>query len=180
MAMNKYPMYGMIAEFVSPDELIEASRHARDAGFRKIDAFSPFPIEGLGEALGLHHTKLPLLVFGGGLAGCITGFLLQVYPNVWGYPLNIGGKPHYSWPSFIPVTFELTILFAVLTSVFGMLALNGFPMPYHPVFNVERFGLASRDRFFLCIMSEDEKFNPVETKQFLEGLNARSISEIPY
>lgn len=171
-------VYGLMAEFYSAEELLEASRRAHEAGYRKLDAYSPFPIEGLAEAIGFHRTRLPLIVFFGGLIGCCGGFFLQWWPNVIGYPLNIGGKPFDSWPSFIPITFELTILCAGLSATFGMLALNGLPSPYHPVFNAERFAQASKDRFFLVIEAEDSKFNLEQTKQFLTELNPREVSEV--
>ena len=176
--MKRHPIYGLLAEFEKPDELLAAARHAHDAGYRSLDAFSPMPIEGLSEAVGFEHTRLPLVVLIGGIIGCLTGFGLQWWINVRAFPLNIGGKPHNSWPSFIPVTFELTVLFAALAAVFGMLALNGLPTPYHPVFNVPRFALASRDRFFLCIKAKDAKFDLAQTKEFLTGLHPRGVYEI--
>lgn len=172
------PTYGLMAEFLSAEELLEASQHAAEAGYRELDAFSPFPIEGLSEAIGFHKTKLPVLVFFGGLMGTCGGFFLQWWPNVIGYPQNIGGKPWDSWPAFIPITFELTILCAALTTVFGLLALNSLPCPYHPVFNVERFAHASRDRFFLLIKADDPKFNAEQTRNFLAELNPREVSEV--
>ena len=170
--------YGLIAEFLSAEELLEACKRTSGAGFRKIDAYSPFPIEGLSEAIGFHKTILPVLVFCGGLLGTCTGFFLQWWPNVIGYPQNIGGKPWDSWPAFIPITFELTILFAALTATFGMIALNGFPSPYHPVFNYERFALASKDRFFLVIEAADPKYDAEQTRQFLSELNPLEVSEV--
>ena len=170
--------YGLIAEFLSAEELLEASRHASEAGYRELDAYSPFPIEGLAEAIGFHRTILPVIVFFGGLLGTCTGFFLQYWPNVIGYPQNIGGKPWDSWPAFIPITFELTILFAAASATFGMLALNRLPCPYHPVFNVQTFSQATKDRFFLLIKSADPKFDPVQTRQFLAELNPREVSEV--
>jgi hypothetical protein len=142
--------------------------------------FSPLPIEELHEALGLPHTKLPLIVLIGGVIGCIGGYLLQYWASTMAYPINVGGKPLHSWPAFIPVTFECTILGAALFAVFGMLALNGLPQPYHPVFNVARFALASRDRFFLCIESRDKKFHPEHTREFLESLGAREVTTVAH
>lgn len=170
--------YGLIAEFLSAEELLEASRHASEAGYRELDAYSPFPIEGLAEAIGFHRTILPVIVFFGGLLGTCTGFFLQYWPNVIGYPQNIGGKPWDSWPAFIPITFELTILFAAASATFGMLALNRLPCPYHPVFNVQTFSQATKDRFFLLIKAADPKFDAVQTRQFLTGLNPREVTEV--
>jgi Alternative complex III, ActD subunit len=176
--LNEQSKYGLMAEFLSAEELLEACKRTTEAGYRRVDAFSPFPVEGLSEAIGFHKTKLPVLVFFGGLAGTCGGFFLQWWPNVIGYPLNIGGKPYDSWPAFIPITFELTILCAALTTVFGLLVLNGLPCPYHPVFNVQRFAHASKDRFFLVIESADPKFDAEKTKQFLTELNPREVSEV--
>jgi Alternative complex III, ActD subunit len=176
--IQRQSIYGLMAEFLSAEDLLEASKHTAEAGYREIDAYSPFPIEGLAEAIGFHRTILPVLVFCGGLLGTCTGFFLQWWPNVIGYPQNIGGKPLDSWPAFIPITFELTILFAALTTTFGMIALNGLPRPYHPVFNVEQFAHASKDRFFLLIKSADPKFDAKQTRQFLAELNPREVSEV--
>jgi len=176
--MKKRPLYGLIAEFENPDELLAAAHRARAEGYRRMDAFTPLPVEGLAEAVGFEKTRLPLVVLLGGLCGCVGGFLLQYYPSVIDYPLNIAGKPFNSWPAFVPVTFEMTILGAALSAVFGMLAMNGLPKPYHPVFNVPRFELASRNRFFLCIKAHDPKFDPARTRDFLAGLRAREVSEV--
>ena len=135
-------------------------------------------MEDLADAIGFHKTRVPLITLIGGLIGCSGGFYLQYYPNVIGYPLNLGGRPYYSWPAFIPVTFELTILCAALATVFGMLALNGLPTPYHPVFNVPDFALATRNRFFLCIKARDPKFDREKTREFLAGLKARGVFDI--
>jgi hypothetical protein len=143
-----------------------------------MDAYSPFPIEGLAEVIGCKRTQLPLIVLIGGILGGIAGFYLQYWISVIDYPLIVGGKPYNSWPAFIPVTFETTILGAALAAVLGMLGLNGLPMPYHPVFNVERFALASRDRFFLCIEAADPKFDVDKTVEFLRSLNPTSIHEV--
>jgi hypothetical protein len=171
-------LFGLMAEFADPDKLLEATREAHEAGYSRIDAFTPFPIEGLAEAMGSHKTLVPLFTLIGGLVGCAGGFFLQYWPNVIGYPLDIGGKPYDSWPSFIPITFELTILFAALSCALGMLAMNGFPSPYHPVFNLPSFERATRDRFFLCIMAQDPKFDTEATKAFLLTLEPQDVSEV--
>jgi Protein of unknown function (DUF3341) len=171
-------LHGLIAEFEDPNSLVTATRRAHREGYRRMDAYSPFPIEELHEALGSRHTKLPVIVLVGGLCGCVGGYLLQYWSSAIAYPLNIGGKPLHSWPAFIPVTFECTILVAALSAVLGMLALNGLPMPYHPVFSVPRFALASRNRFFLCIESRDPKFNLEATRHFLETLNPREVTAV--
>jgi len=177
--MKRTPIYGMMAEFDSPSDLVAAARRTYEAGYQKIDAYSPFPIEELAEAIGFHSNAVPLVVLIGGLIGCLSGYALQYWISVITYPINVGGRPLHSWPAFIVVTFEMTIPFAGLAAVLGMLALNGLPMPYHPVFNVPRFAFATKDRFFLMIFSTDPKFNPVDTRRFLEGLSPRSISEVP-
>ena len=176
--MPKHTIYGLMAEFSTPEHLLEAARRTQKAGYCRIDAFAPFPIEGLADAVGFHRTRLPLVVLIAGIIGGSLGFFLQYYGDAVSYPLNVGGRPLNSWPAFIPITFELTILFAAFGAVFGMLAMNGLPMPYHPVFNVRRFALASRDRFFLCVKARDPIFDIVKTRQFLETLNARGVSEI--
>ena len=174
----RHPIYGLMAEFDNPSTLVAAARKTREAGYKKMDAYSPFPIEELSEALGHHHDTLPLLVLIGGLVGGTAGFGLQYYAAVIDYPLNIGGRPLLSWPSFVPVTFEMTILVAAFVAVLGMLGLNGLPMPYHPVFNVERFANASRNRFFLCIESSDPLFDRQSTGAFLESLEPREVNEV--
>lgn len=171
-------LYGLMAEFDSPAALVAAARRAREGGYRKFDAYTPFPIEELHEAMHIHKTAVPLLVLLGGIAGCLAGFGLQDWVSAFAYPLNIGGRPYHSWPSFIPITFELTVLFASLTAVFGMLALNRLPKPYHPVFNAPRFELATRDRFFLCIESADAKFDAAATRTFLESLGPREVTDV--
>jgi hypothetical protein len=171
-------IYGLLAEFEDPAALVEATERAHAAGYRRLDAYSPFPIEELHHALGDPPSRLPLIVLLGGLAGCIGGYALQYWVSAIAYPLNVGGRPFHSWPAFIPVTFECTILVAALSAVLGMLALNGLPQPYHPVFNVARFALASRNRFFLCIEAVDPKFDLESTKQFLDSLHPREVTTI--
>ena len=178
--MTRPPIYGLIAEFARPAALVEAAHRAHAEGYRRMDAYSPFPVEELAEAIGFKKTRIPLVVFTGGLLGCIGGFFMQYYAAVIDYPLNIGGRPLNSWPAFIPVTFEMTILGGALFAVLGMLALNGLPMPYHPVFHVPRFALATRDRFFLCIEATDPKFDREATARFLTGLQPFEVSEVPH
>lgn len=177
-AQTTSSLYGLMAEFESPDDLMVAANRAREAGYKKMDAYSPFPIEGLAEALGFHPSRLPLIVLIGGLAGVALGYGLQYFISVIDYPILVGGKPYHSWPAFIPVTYELMILMASFAAVVGMFALNGLPMPYHPVFNVERFNLASTDRFFLCIEAADPKFDHEGTRKFLDQFQPSSVSEV--
>lgn len=172
------PLYGIMAEFEHPEELVEAARQARAAGYRRMDAYTPFPIHDLPEAVGFTRTRLPLLVFIGGLTGGLIGYLMQYHASVLAYPLNVGGRPMHSWPAFIPVTFEMTVLVAALTAVLGMLALNGLPQPYHPVFNVPKFALASRDRFFLVIEARDPKFDQGRVREFLTTLKPHEVFDI--
>lgn len=170
--------YGLMAEFEEPEALLDATRRAYAAGYRRMDAYSPFPLEGLSEALGARDNLLPLLVLGGGLAGAVGGFAMQYYAMVINYPLNVGGRPLNSWPMFVPIAFETTILVAALAAVVGMFILNGLPQPYHPVFNTPGFELASHSRFFLGIEAADAKFDLDQTRQFLEGLGSSRVSEI--
>jgi hypothetical protein len=171
-------LHGLMAEFASADELLVATRRTREAGYKNTDAYSPFSIHGMDEALALPKTPIPLLVLLGGLAGLGLGLALQYWVSVIEYPLMVGGKPFASWPAFVPVAYELTILLAGLTAAISMIALNGLPMPYHPVFNVERFTHAMTDRFFLCIEATDPQFHREETWKFLEGLHPYQISEV--
>jgi hypothetical protein len=173
-----HPLHGLLAEFETPADLIEAARRAREAGYTRMDAYTPYPIHELTEALALPRTKLPLIVFIGGALGCATALAMQWFSAVVHYPINVAGRPLASWPSFIPITFELTVLFAALAAVLGMLGLNGLPQPYHPVFSVPRFALASRDRFFLAIESRDPKFDTGATAEFLKSLGAREVNEV--
>src|SRR5690242_626597 len=177
--MRRDPIYGLMAEFENPADLIKAAERTYAEGYRKIDAYTPFPIEEVADAIGFHRSGVPLVVLIGGILGGLSGYLLQYWVAAINYPINIGGRPLNSWPAFIVVTFEMTILFAGLSAVFGMLALNGLPMPYHPVFNVPRFALASKDRFFLIVFASDPKYDAAVTRQFLEGFHPRSLSEVP-
>lgn len=171
-------VYGLMAEFTDPDHLVKATQAAYDEGYRMMDAYSPFPIEELPHALGLKKSKVSLTVLIGGILGGLGGYLLQWYCEVYSYPLNVGGRPLHSWPAFIVITFEMTILFAAFAAVFGMLTMNGLPKPYHPVFNAPRFELATRDRFFLCIEADDPKFDLQGTATFLRHLNPREVNEV--
>ena len=173
--METIPIHGLMAEFHSPQTLLRAAERATEQGVKRMDAYTPFPVEGLAEALGIERTRVPLIVLAGGIVGCLGGFFLQYWVAVIDYPLNVGGRPLNSWPAFIPVTFEMTILCAALAAFFGVLALNGLPMPYHPVFNVERFELASRNRFFLCIEADDPIFDRDGTWKFLESLSPEGV-----
>jgi hypothetical protein len=176
--MKRLPIYGLLAEFIGPDDLKAAARRAYAEGYRCMDAYSPLPIEGLAEALGFRHTSVALIVLVGGVAGCLGGFAMQYWISVVSYPINVGGRPLNSWPAFIPITFELTILIAAFAALLGMLSLNGLPMPYHPVFNVPRFALATRDRFFLAIEAVDPKFDRESTQRFLKSLGASNVSVV--
>src|SRR6516162_2731472 len=179
-ATHTPPIYGLMAEFDSSTDLVVATRKAYAAGYRKMDAYSPFPTDEASEAIGFHKSAVPLVVLLGGLLGGLSGFALQYWINVIAYPLNIGGKPYDSWPAFIVPTFEMTILFAGIIGMLGMFALNGLPQPYHPVFNVDRFSKVTRNRFFLCVEASDPKFDPAGTRQFMERLKPLSISEVPH
>lgn len=168
-------LYGLLAEFQGPDELLVAARSATEAGYLRKDAYTPFPVRELPEALGFRRPKLPRIVFLGALLGGMLGYLLQYYGQVHYYPLNIGGRPFHSWPAYIVITFEMTILGGAFAAVLGMLGLNGLPQPHHPLFNVERFELASRNHFFLCIEAADPKFEIESTRSFLEGVGAKEV-----
>lgn len=174
------PLYGLMAEFEDAQSLAAATRRTYDAGYRKIDAYTPFPVHEVSEALRFRRTWIPHLVLAGGVIGFIVGYGLQYWTSVIAYPLNIAGRPLNSWPLFVPVTFEMTVLLAALAAVLGMLALNGLPMPYHPVFNVPRFALASRDRFFLVIEADDPKFDYRNTRSFMESLNPTEVFDVPH
>lgn len=171
-------LYGLMAEFENQQELISACERVREAGYRETDAYTPVPIHGLTDAMGWDDNRLQKIVFGGAILGCISGFSLMYYITMITYPMNIGGKPHFSWPAYVPPTFEMSILFAAFAAVLGMIALNGLPMPYHPVFNNPRFSMASTDRFFLCIEAKDPNFDLAGTRQFLESLRAKEVVEV--
>lgn len=171
-------VYGLLAEFTTPGALVAAAEKSRAAGYRRLDAYTPFPIEEVAHALGHHHSKVPALVLSGGILGALGGFGLCYWTSVIAYPMNIGGRPFNSWPSFLPVTFECTILLAAVAAVFGMLALNGFPRPHHPIFNAERFVHASRDRYFLCIQADDPRFDAKQTRAFLESLQPSEVCAV--
>jgi hypothetical protein len=174
-------LYGLMAEFHDPASIVRAAAAAREAGYKRMDGYSPFPMEELSEAMGWHtRGRLPKLVLLGGLAGALAGYGLQYWTSVIAYPLNVGGRPLHSWPAFIPVTFEMAVLFAALTAVLGMLALNGLPRPHHPVFNAEGFALATTDRFFLCIEARDPLFDLDRTRRFLEGLGPAKVTDVEY
>ena len=176
--MTNPTIFGLLAEFTTAEALIEATHKAHEAGYRRMDAYTPYPIEEVGHALGARGTRLPYIVLAGGVLGAIAGYMLQYYASVMDYPLNVGGRPFHSWPSFIPATFETTVLLAAFAAVLGMLGLNGLPQPYHPVFGVPGFEAASRDRFFLQIEARDSKFDLEETKEFLESFQPERVSEI--
>jgi hypothetical protein len=172
-------IYGLLAEFATIEALIEAIRAARREGYTRMDAYTPMPVEELADELGFHRSRLPWVVFAGGLVGCVGGFLMQHYGMAVSYPLNVGGRPLFSWPAWIPITFELTVLIGGLTAVLAMLGMNGLPQPYHPLFNVERFACASKDRVFLCIEARDPKFDVEATRRLLEGTHPREVWEVP-
>lgn len=172
--------YGIIAEFDHPEDVIEAARHAYDRGYRLMEAYTPFPVHGLPDALGFKHNKIPAVVLIGGIVGGLGGFFMQYYSAVLSYPIDVGGRPFNSWPAFIPITFEMTVLFAALAAVFGMLGLNGLPRPHHPVFNAPNFALASRNRFFLCIQARDPLFEAEAVRQVLSEHHPIAVNEVPY
>jgi hypothetical protein len=178
MSERRSQLFGVMGEFSTPEDLLAATKKARAAGYKHVEAYTPFPVEGLSEAVGFKWTAVPLLTLMGGVGGGLTGFGLQYWVAAITYPINIGGRPLNSWPAFIPVTFELTVLGASIFAVFSMLALNRLPQPYHPVFNVERFSQASTDKFFLCIEARDPKFDLVETSKFLQSLHAQHVNEV--
>jgi hypothetical protein len=170
--------YGLVAEFPSVDALVAAAHELTKAGYRRVEAYTPFPVEALNEALALPRSKMPLIVLAGGITGCIGGFSLSYWASVIAYPMNIGGKPLNSWPAFIVPTFECTILLAAFSAVVGMLAINGLPQPYHPLFNAERFSRASQDGYFLAVEARDKKFDRAATREFLQSLNPSEVTEV--
>lgn len=176
----KPPIYGLLAEFEHSEDLIDAARRSYDAGYRRMDAYTPFPLEGLTEALRTGPSRLPFIVLAGGITGALVGYGMQYWISAVAYPLNVGGRPLHSWPAFIPVTFETTVLVAALSAVLGMLALNGLPKPYHPVFNVPDFVHASRDRFYLVIEATDPNFDREGTARFLESLPVHEVYEVAH
>ena len=176
--MNFESVYGMVAEFETDAELMRAAEKAYARGYRKMDGYAPFPMEGLAEALGKKN-HIPLLVLVSGILGGCSAYFMQSFANVVSYPINVGGRPLHSWPAFIPITFELTVLGAALTAFFGALALNGLPKPYHPMFNLTEFERASQDRFFLCIEADDAQFDERQTRAFLESLEPLMVTEVP-
>lgn len=176
---SNHPLHGVMAEYDSSQALVDAARKTMAEGFSKVEAYSPVPIEELNDIIHRKRTMLPKLVLAGGLTGMATGFALQYWASVIEYPMNVGGRPFASWPAFVIPSYELTILFSALTAAGGMIALNGLPQPYHPVFNAPRFSLASSDKFFLVVEAVDPKFELTRTKQFLESLNAKGVYEVP-
>ena len=171
--------YGLLAEFATADALLAAAREARAAGYRLVEAYTPFSVEGLPEALALPRNRVSLLTLIGGVLGGAGAFFLQWYSAVLDYPINSGGRPLNSWPAFIPATFELAVLGAALATFGGMLVLNGLPRLRHPLFEVDEFHLASRNRFFLCIRSGDRRFSAAETRTWLETLRPVRIVAVP-
>lgn len=170
--------YGMLAEFAEADALAAAARRAHDAGYRHVETYSPFPVEGVAESLGFTHTRLPWIVLIGGIIGCLGGYALQYWVTVVNYPVNVGGRPLHSWPAFLPVTFEMTVLVAALAAILGMFALNGLPRPHHPLFGVKNFDRATQDRFFLSIRATDPLFHVDTTRQFLAELGPEEVIDV--
>jgi hypothetical protein len=173
------PLFGILAEFSDAERLVAAATRVHEAGYRRMEAYSPMPIEGLADAIGFHRTRMPLVVLLGGIVGAVGGYALQYYVSIIAYPLNIGGRPLNSWPAFIPVIFEMTILAGALSAVLGMLAMNGLPRPHHPLFAVPQFDRATRDRFFLCILRTDPLYHQQTTRQLMETLGAVEVIDVP-
>jgi hypothetical protein len=177
---GKTSPFGTLAEFAEADDLVVAATRAYEAGYRRMECYSPLPVEGLAEAIGFHRTRMPLVVLIGGIVGCLGGLALQYYATVVAYPLNVGGRPLFSWPAFVPVVFEMTVLGAVLFAVLGMLAMNGLPRPHHPLFAIRSFDRATQDRFFLCILSIDRMFDEHATREFLQRLGPVEVTDVPH
>ncbi len=175
---ESHMLYGVMAEFENPTDLVAAAHRTYAAGYRRINGYSPFPIEELSEAIGFTRTSLPLIVLIGGILGGLGGFFMQYWMEVIDYRLNVGGKPYNSWPAFLPITFECTVLCAAFAAVLGMLALNKLPQPYHPVFNAPNFALATRDRFFLVIEANDPNFKHDDVLQFMKSLDAKDVTDV--
>ena len=173
------PLYGVMAEFKTADELIEATRKAAEAGYTRMDGYSPFPIGEVADHLGFPRSEIGAIMFIGGVCGATIGFLMQTWVSVVDYPISIAGKPFWSWPQYVPVTWALLVLSASMSGLFGLLALCGLPQPYHPVFNVDRFARATRDRFFLLIEAVDPQFDPAKAKEFLASLHPDDVAEVP-
>src|SRR5256885_10348967 len=172
-------IYGLMAEYDTVPGLVAAAERAHQLGYRRMDTYSPFPIEPAAEAIGFHKNRVALVVLLGGILGGLGGYSLEYWVSVIAYPINVGGKPFHSWPAFIPVTFECTVLGAALSAMIGMLVMNGLPMPYHPVFNSPNFALASKEKFFLCIEAADPLFDLAKSRLFLEELGPRLVTEVP-
>src|SRR5712664_3146264 len=178
MKTKAHRLYGVMAQFDSPSTLVAAARETYAAGYRQINGYSPFPIEELSDAIGFKRTILPLIVLAGGIIGGLGGFFMQYWMEVIDYPLNVGGKPYNSWPAFISITFESTVLLSAFAAVFGMLALNKLPQPYHPVFNAPNFALATRDSFFLVVEASDKKFEHDQVVSFMKGLDPKDLIDV--
>jgi hypothetical protein len=178
--MPRTPVYGLLAEFVTPQELLAAARRARSEGYRDVEAYTPYPVEGLAVELGMKSTGIPFVVLMAGLVGAVAGFFMQYWSMAVDYSFDVGGRPLNSWPVYVPIAFEVMVLVASLAALFGMMVLNGLPKLYRPVFNVPRFAQATQDRFFLCIEATDAQFDRVMTRQFLAGLSAAEVVEVPH
>lgn len=178
--MRKKPeLFGVMAEFRTPQDLLHGIEKARSSGYTRMDAYTPYPIEKVIDALGFHHTKVPLVTLIGAMAGMSGVFGLAYWVSVIEYPLNIGGRPFFSWPAFVPVTFEGAVLIGGLSAAIGMIVLNGLPSPYHPVFNVPRFKAASRDGYFLCVEATDPRFDADAVRQVLESAHPVEVNDVP-